>query len=132
MFQNISNCIFPLCPSLQGSEYSSSRALLNSDIDRLSFRTPHVYAGDRSGGESRDDYKMKYTQDFQVTRTNSVPNICHVQPAGANLRRERKPSFCKYNDVSRNKGECELSDLPFKCSEYPNSFNPAQILKVCW
>ncbi|KAL8545083.1 hypothetical protein ACS0TY_005326 [Phlomoides rotata] len=113
----------------KGSEYSLSRGLLDSNIDRTNFRTPQVYAGDRSGSESRDDYKMKYTHDFQVTRTNSVPNL--VQPSGVNSRRERKPSFRKYNDVCRNssKGEYELSDLPIKGSEYPNSFNAAQISK---
>lgn len=99
-------------------------------MDRTSFRTPQVYARDISGSESSKDYKMKYTQDFQVTRTNSAPITSLVQPSG--IRRERKPSFRKYNDVCKNisNREYEPSDLFIKGSGYPNSFNPAQISKV--
>lgn len=98
-------------------------------MDRTSFRTPQVYARDISGSESSKDYKMKYTQDFQVTRTNSAPITSLVQPSGI---RERKPSFRKYNDVCKNisNREYEPSDLFIKGSGYPNSFNPAQISKV--
>lgn len=103
-----------------------------------SIELPQVPAKDKSGSESRDDYRMRYRNSCEVMRMNSVSSSCLLQPFGVNFRRDLEPSFRKYNDVRRksSKGETvenESSNLTMKGSEYHNSFNlvhPRQIAKV--
>ncbi|KAK6164067.1 hypothetical protein DH2020_000931 [Rehmannia glutinosa] len=112
--------------SESGCEDNSSMASHNSNMDRASFKMPQgpdipenyvrkkmpeVSAREISGGESRDDYGMKYRKCAEVMKTSSVSSSCHLPPPfGGNSRREQESGFIKGNDDGKTYAERRITN----------------------
>ncbi|KAK6164087.1 hypothetical protein DH2020_000951 [Rehmannia glutinosa] len=101
-----------------------------------SLEMPEVSAREISGGESRDDYGMKYRKCAEVMKTSSVSSSCHLPPPfGGNSRREQESGFIKGNDVRRKSSKGETigngsSNLTMKGFEYHHSFDQMQARQI--
>ncbi|XP_057789957.1 homeobox-DDT domain protein RLT2 isoform X3 [Salvia miltiorrhiza] len=77
----------------KGSEYLSSMASFNSDIDGTIRDIPGV--------GSRDEYGSRRRPGVEVTTMDTVPRYSNLQAFGGKLREKRAESWSqKYNDVS--------------------------------